>query len=172
MATYISKERSELLKSIYTGHTRKVIKEQTWRNVLCRIRKTTDADPYSEEFKQAVFMHGCMQVIKQQLHPSQFAKLSTVKDKVAVLVSKFQHIEEPLTFLKALEEELCMEIPYSTRYRYVAFARKFQFTEREQMIIAYKVMLRKIGCSPTTGYQREIKSADPDKCGSTHSQAS
>jgi hypothetical protein len=166
MTKKISKERSSFLKKVYTANTQRTITVNSWNNVLCRIRKTTTADPNSEEFTHAVWFFASQQLLRQQLHPSQYTKLSLVQDKVDKLVIRYQHIEDSLTFIKALEKELCIDLPYSTRYRYIAFARKLQFTKREQNVIAYKVMLRKIGCVP------EIKPANPDKCGYTHSKTS
>jgi hypothetical protein len=151
MADYLSKERSQHLKKVYEGVTRVPCKPQTWRNTLCRVRKLVDADPNSKEFELGLWTYATNVAIRRQLHPSQHTKLSLIKDKVDKLFAKYQHLQTPLTFIKAIEKELKIELPRSTRCRYIKFAQRKPFEEKEQLVIIYKVQLRAIGATPKFG---------------------
>jgi hypothetical protein len=137
--SYTNKDTNFKLRQTYTKLLGHVIADSTWRNTLLKIRKSTDAEPGTEEFNRALWFYAKNIKMQKMLGGNYKAKANTLNKIIAKLIDETPGTDAK-SYLQNLAKSLKVVLPRSTAYNMLkGVHNRNVFDEESRFVLAYRI---------------------------------
>lgn len=137
--SYTNKDTNYKLRQTYTKLVGYAIADSTWRNTLFKIRKSTDAEPGTEEFSKALWFHAKTIKMQKMLGGGYKSKAKSLEKIIAKLIDETTGTDAK-SYLQNLSKSLKVELPRSTAYNMLKGVHgRNVFDDESRFVLTYRI---------------------------------
>lgn len=137
--SYTNKDTNYKLRQTYTKLLGYAIADSTWRNTLLKIRKSTDAEPGTEEFSRALWFHAKSIKMQKMLGGNYKAKAKTLDKIITKLIDETPGTDAK-NYLQNLAKSLNVVLPRSTTYNMLkGVHNRDVFDDESRFVLTYRI---------------------------------